>query len=207
MDTLASNFFQDASLQWALESRLSEFDFIEADMDYHVPEAYMTSFFTYIESNAPRFVGKLMDPYYLILIGLPLIFFMIEGWYQLILLPKYRYLLFLMFVGVTLAPLTLHLIAWDTSRIWSYPLLVAFLGVWGMSELGLVRTSAHKISPRFFIPAVTILLLQFFAWTPLMDGEIERFSALMRVMIYTPFCILLVLLLNRSSSSVQSTKQ
>jgi hypothetical protein len=85
----------------------------------------------------------------------------------------------------TSAPLLMHAMAWDTARIWTQPIVVAFGCAWlfsGSASAGLARHQGWLVAL-----AVPVVLANVVGRLPLMDGETERFSTAMRWVLYAPF--------------------
>jgi hypothetical protein len=89
--------------------------------------------------------------------------------------------------GVTLAPLAMHVIAWDTARIWTYVIVCAFCVAWLYAEIG-ARAARVKRS-WFWLLAIPTLILNILGRLPLMDGESERFTNPERLLLYAPVLV------------------
>ena len=86
-------------------------------------------------------------------------------------------------VAICLLPQSMHLLVWDTARTWTYSILCAFLLVWIDVESRPVR----PCSPQFVrFVALSALLVNAIAVTPLMDGRRERFDVATRLLMYAP---------------------
>ncbi len=118
-----------AELESTLITHLETFPFIQYDQEVIVPRAFAKSFVAHFQSQSPRVWGRLFDPG-LMLAMLPTVavwLLFIRQALRAAAMPR----------GLTIAawllpflPLALHLIAWDTARIWSYPIIVALLVGW-----------------------------------------------------------------------------
>ena len=83
-------------------------------------------------------------------------------------------------------PLALHLIAWDTARIWTYPIVVALLVGWVAclaAEPARLRAADSRL---LTVLGLLALPLNVFGRVPLMDWRVERFSAVWRAALYAP---------------------
>lgn len=84
------------------------------------------SFFDYIQEEAPKFLQRISDSYYLahtapmILLALSTIWISLRN-------HAYQKATFLIITVATFAPLSLHAIAFDTNRIWAMPILSSYL--------------------------------------------------------------------------------
>jgi len=86
---------------------------------------------------------------------------------------------------VVALPLLLHATAWDTARIWTYTIVVAFGFAW--LHAGQSVEASASVSRLLLAAAAFVLLANVFSRSPLMDREEERFSAAMRLFLYAPF--------------------
>jgi len=87
-------------------------------------------------------------------------------------------------LGVCLAPQMMHLVAWDTSRIWTYSIVCAFLVLWSYAE---IYTDVNIAPPRFVrLVCVAALILNAIETIPLMDGLRDRFELTTRLLLYAP---------------------
>jgi hypothetical protein len=86
-------------------------------------------------------------------------------------------------LGACLAPQLMHLVAWDTSRIWTYSILCSFLLLWVYVELFPPRRSASQFIRLLCLVA---LALNIMGVTPLMDGLKDHFDIATRLLLYTP---------------------
>jgi hypothetical protein len=137
---------------------------------------------------------RLSRPVYVVHIALPL--FVLLSYCRYILrgfaLSK---LVFLILVAITLLPLTFHLVACDTSRIWTYPLFAAILAVFGLCEIFPNAGAKKPISFLLCLNAIAVIVFHVFILTPLLDGDCERFSNVFRVLFYAPPILLVTTLL------------
>ncbi len=81
----------------------------------------------------------------------------------------------------------MHAIAFDTTRIWTYVIVCAFCVAWVYCERVAQRPIFVKQS--FLYLACATLMLNIFVRIPLMDNEVERFTNLQRLFLYTPVLI------------------
>jgi hypothetical protein len=89
----------------------------------------------------------------------------------------------LVVLSICLAPQLMHVMAWDTARIWTYSIVCAFLLMWTYMEVRGTRT----------LPSQFVTLLCLFAiflngieTTPLMDGLRDHFEVTTRLLLYAP---------------------
>ena len=86
-------------------------------------------------------------------------------------------------------PLALHLIAWNTARIWTYPIVVALLVRW-VACLAADLTRLRAADSRLLtILGLLTLPLNVFGRISLMDWRVERFAAGWRALLYAPVAL------------------
>jgi len=188
---LNQTLFLDVTiLKNQLVSHLSQFSFIECNRNVIVPNAFTHSFYDYLSKQSPKFIQRVTAPTYILHIGLSLLIMMFYTW-RTIKDIRYKTIIFISFTLLVFLPLSLHAIAWDTSRIWTYPLIVALLGVWAIIE-AIPLHKKQEESVVFVIFTIMVVVFHIFISTPLMDGEIERFSNEMRFLLYTPPIMLML---------------
>jgi len=104
-------------------------------------------------------------------------------------------------------PLSLHLIAWDTARIWTYPIAVALLVAWAAGAVA--HTARLAAAGSRLLTGLGLLILPFnvFGRIPLMDWRIERVSTDWRIVAYLPLVASLFLALapRRSTDYTQDS--
>ncbi len=182
-------FIDQGHLQDQLINYLSSYSFIEENRHYIVPLALTTSITEFWKTQSPDFIKRITQPIHLLQIGLPLIYLLYFAW-QIVMEYKKKYILYFLLITITIMPLALHAIAWDTNRIWTYPLVVAFLGIWAMSENKLIQFQTNiKIE---YPLCLVILLTQIFLHVPRLDNFSERFLPVTRIFLFMPSLILLV---------------
>lgn len=174
-----------------LIEHLSGFSFIGNGRATMVPQAFSTSFLSYLQSQSAEGVRRLFHPGYLLIDGVPLLAMLCLAWAKLRGL-RCRKVVFSGLVLVTLLPLLLHFIAWDTSRIWSYSAIAFFLAYTSLQS-GIPMPSNAEGSSNGFIHIIALLALfiVFAAPVPLMDGETDTMNTAARVAFYLPLLIVL----------------
>ena len=89
----------------------------------------------------------------------------------------------LMLAAACLAPQAMHLVAWDTARIWTYSIVCAYLLFWSYVEAFPTRTPGSQFV-RFV--CLVALIANIVGVTPLMDGLKEHFDLNARLLLYLP---------------------
>ncbi|MEE9190147.1 MAG: hypothetical protein V3U16_05195, partial [Candidatus Neomarinimicrobiota bacterium] len=190
-------FLDSAIIKNQLTAHLSQFNFVQNSRDIIVPREFTTSFFYYLINESPKFFNRITSLINVIHIVIPLCILLSYSWYSLRMIVLKRQI-FLILIAITLLPLSLHLIAWDTSRIWTYPLVVAILAVWEINEI-FPTVGAKERNPLLFcISAIMVVVVQLFISTPLMDSMRDRFTIELRILLYTPSLILITMLVSKN---------
>src|SRR6266550_1875193 len=86
-------------------------------------------------------------------------------------------------VGACLLPQAMHVLAWDTARIWTYSILCAFFILWIYVELFPRRNTT---TPFIRLICLVALFLNMIGVTPLMDGLRDHFDVNTRLLLYAP---------------------
>jgi hypothetical protein len=171
------------ALRGQLEARLSGFPFIGGDMNLFVPEWLTTGTLVTWERQRHAFWRHLSDPNLLRLMAPSAVYLVLAigalapaGW---------RGRRVLAAAAVVLAPLLLHAVAWDTARIWTYTIVAAFGCLW----LSVATDGASRAPARRWLlaAAVPLVVANVVGRSPLMDGQVERFSLATRLLLYLPF--------------------
>ena len=180
-----------AELESTLITHLETFPFIQYDQEVIVPRAFAKSFVAHFQSQSPRVWGRLFDPG-LMLAMLPTVavwLLFIRQALRAANTPRHL----IMAAGLLpFLPLALHLIAWDTARIWSYPIIVALLVGWVAclaAEPARLRAADSRLLAML---GLLTLPLNVFGRVPLMDWRVERFSNWWRAALYAPAAIVLL---------------
>ncbi len=194
------------ALRTSLQERLAGFEFIREGRDVIASKDLTTSFTAYLVDQAPLFFGRIFHLGYWVRVGPSLAILLIYAW---LLLKEHRFSKYLMsaVLLITLLPLSMHAIAWDTSRIWTYPLVVVMLAIWVVYEVGPVSKLDTDGSSLFRTGCVTVALTNIFMPPSLMDAAVDRFSHDVRALLYVPAVVLLVLGLSSKPARCRSTAQ
>jgi hypothetical protein len=166
------------ALRGQLEDHLNTFGFV-GSRSVGVARWQTTSFLEFLYAEARGAFERLLSPAILAQIGPPLVAVLYFTFSSFRL--RSSGLLSLALLGSVGAPLALLIVAWDTERIWTYPIGSAFIAWWILAETRKARPVNH--CALFALPA---LLLNVFGRTQLMDGMSERFTALERLLLYAP---------------------
>jgi hypothetical protein len=174
-----------AELESALIAHLQMFPFIEYDQEVIVPRSFAKSFVAHFRSQSPRVWGRLFDPGLMVAV-LPTVTVLLLFTRNALRARDTRRGFIAAALFLPFLPLTLHLIAWDTARIWTYPIIVSMLVAW----VACLVTEPQRLwainSRSLDALALLALPLNVFGRIPLMDWRVEQFSALWRAALYLP---------------------
>ena len=170
---------------------LSKFDFIKQNRAVIVPTLITTSFLKYLLNQGAEFFPRIFNILFIIHTGFPLIVLLSYAWIRLKITSSNK-MLFKLLVIITVLPLTIHLIAWDTSRIWSYPIIIAFIAIWSINEIYPYAETNGELSLLLLLTSIFVFAFQIIFSTPLMDSAIDRFSKEGRILLYSPAILLFI---------------
>lgn len=158
--------------------------FISRKVAVMISSAYTESFGTYLKEQSPFFIERMFLSKNTVKFGLPILFMIYLAIREFRKVNKY---ILMLLAAVSLFPLLLHAIAWDTFRIWAFPFMILFLGFWVLSNrFSDVEISDERLSWfEILIFVISVVLVGFFQNT-LFENEIERLSKLERVVLLIP---------------------
>lgn len=167
------------TLRAQLAERLDSFGFVPT-RSTGVALWQTTSFMAFFRQQHASLDERLLNPLVLASVGPTLltILVFIHSSYRIRAFSPFSIVL----LGLVCAPLALHAVAWDTARISTYSIGSAFIAWWILAE---TRT-AQRADDLFLLLALPALILNAFGNIPLMDGEVERFSDPLRLLLYLP---------------------
>lgn len=178
---------------------LSQFSFIQEDRNTWVPMWISKSFTDNFLTESPNFPTRIASSrMYGLLIPttLALLLFMAKAFR----IPDLS-VESLGILVVCLLPQAMHLLAWDTQRIWTYTILCAFLLLWVYSEI-FIPEGQYPNNISLYILAIFINAL---VLTPLFDGLSEHFSLTERLFLYAPvLCGCLIFLIDWNTISLKT---
>lgn len=141
-----------------ITSYLTSYGYFEPHHLEDVIEAYLYRFSDYLREQSPQFIIRL-TVIQCWLNTLPVLFFAVYYLHRTF-RPSFNILIKVLVVLTLIAPLSLHLIAWDYSRIWMYPIFHAFLVVWIFTELYPAQNTSHfRVLYGAFLMSFLITLL------------------------------------------------
>lgn len=174
-----------AELEHRLIAHLETFPFIQYDQEVIVPRAFAKSFVAHFQSQSPRVWRRLFDRG-LMLAVLPTVAVWLLFSRNALRAANTPRGLAVAAGLLPFLPLALHLIAWDTARIWTYPIVVALLVGW-VACLAADPTRLRAADSRLLTALGLLTLpLNVFGRVPLMDWRVERFTAVWRAILYAP---------------------
>ena len=174
-----------AWLRGQLVRRLSAFPWITGDMNLLVPEWLTTSFVQHFREEVHAFPSRISSPGFVLyivpsMVLLWLLSSALSGWRRVWMAAAALAIAF---------PLLLHMVAFDTAREWTYPLIAGLTCVWLSSESGNGRAAWGRISGRMTLAlALAVVACNIFVMHyPMLDGEVDRFGIGLRALLYGPF--------------------
>jgi len=173
-----------------LVAHLSQFGFVENNRNVIVPKAFTTSFFVYLREEGPKFYSRVTNPFWFFSITMPLLVLLGFGWHVLRAV-NFRKPIFVCLSAITLLPLSVHAMAWDTGRFWTFPIVIALLGIWVIMEIYPEVHAEQKNSLFFIICALIITGSQLLIYSRLVEGIPERFTLEFRTFLYAPALLLI----------------
>jgi hypothetical protein len=173
-----------------LATYLAKFGFILNGQHIGVAESYVTSFGQYLASESPHFLERVFNPGFIALI-LPGLLLLLVFARNILRARSVSPALIVTALIIPCLPLSLHLIAWDTSRIFTYPLIVAFLIIWTASRFLPVLHSTENHPVLFGLSSIVVIISTLLLRTPLMDHEVDRISNSLFSLAYLPVFLVL----------------
>lgn len=184
-----SYLINTSDLEETLIAFLQNFAFIQHDQEIIVPRALSKSFVAHFQSQSPRFWGRLLNPGLFVTIFPSVLALLVYTHHILKIRGTHRFIWALALI-LPFIPLTLHLIAWDTERIWTFPIIVGFLGLWAATEATKPAILQTVEAQGAVIVGLIAIPINVFSQIPLMDWRVERFSTLWRIILYAPLALL-----------------
>ncbi|MFN5309694.1 MAG: hypothetical protein ACK5C0_09590 [Candidatus Kapaibacterium sp.] len=158
---------------------LSHYTFIDNDRSTLVAYAIFSSFGAYLKLFIYNFIPTLILPSFLLKVGIPLFSILYIVWKKISVPLQQKKKIFLIYTFIVVSPLVLHAIATDTSRIWNYPLVVAFMGYLTMKRNDTLNNRYDSI----FVDIVLAIscFLNLYIDLELMDNLVERYEQHVRI--------------------------
>lgn len=181
-------FFVDApGLRGRLFDYLDAFGFVPTQ-SRHVPWHQTNGIFKLLSEQGGAYMARLLNPYVFTAVA-PSIMAIIYYLHSAYRIRPFGLTSFGLLAAVC-CPLAIHAVAWDTLRISTYLIGGSLLAAYVFSRTR-EKTPAGGM---FVLLAVPVILLNMFYRSPLMDNEVERFSDLWRLVIYSPVIALVFFL-------------
>jgi hypothetical protein len=190
MGLMISQRFARPSLEGRLTRYLSSYPFIARTIgDVRVPHWITITFYDSYVLHQGQFLGRVLSQSMIALV-LPSLLAMMGFVFEANDIgPVSSESVALL--GVCLAPQMMHVMAWDTARIWTYSIVCGFLLLYVYVKVFPART---MVSPFFRLLCLVSLFLNVIDVTPLMDGLADHFDVTTRLLIYAPVLIGAVIL-------------
>lgn len=172
---------------------LRSIPFIPEKVARSVTGGYTQSFSLSFQEQSSHFIQRVFISKATLFYGIPMLFLLWAVFKEFRLKRNIGILILL--AAVSICPLLLHSIAYDTYRIWTFPFMILFLGFLVLSmKFRFNNTEKTKLS----VPETVFFMISFLLVTLvpniLFDGETERFSLLLRLILILPLFLMLYLL-------------
>ncbi len=179
---------------------LREIPFIPDKVAQSVTSGYTQSFSLSFQEQHEHFIQRVFISKATLFYGIPLLFLL---WITLKEFElKENIGVFILLSVITFIPLLLHSIAYDTYRIWTFPFMILFLGFWILSLTDHKNAQVKNLSALETVFFVTSFLLVTLIPNVLFDGETERFSIPVKIILVLPLFLMLYLLKKPQSKQV-----
>jgi len=173
-----------ANFEDRYSQHLAEYAFIEGDMHLLVPEWLTPSLAENVARQKHRFGERVSSPGLFGLV-LPTVLALMVWTVDVCRVRPRSVTMALLAVSV-FAPQLMHLAAWDTVRIWTYSIAMAWLGAWTLARAHARATipSASRTGIRGL--ALAALLVNVLVSTPLLDNLADWYPLSTRLLLYLP---------------------
>lgn len=170
---------------------LKSIPFIPENVAQSVTSAYTRSFSLYFKEERKYFIQRVFVSKATIYYGIPVLFLLWMAFQKFRL--KTNPGLFILLAVISLMPLLLHAVAYDTYRIWTFPFMILFLGFRVLnSKFNRTKAEIRSVPDSIFF--MISFLLVAFSPNVLFDGEIERFSLPVKMILILPLLLMLYVL-------------
>jgi hypothetical protein len=178
----ASQSLAPRSLEQSLTTYLSSYPFIARSIsDVRVPHWITITFFDSYVLHQGQFLGRVLSQSMIGLV-LPSLLAILGFVFEANDIAAVS-LESMALLSVCLAPQLMHVMAWDTARIWTYSILCAALLLGAYVEVFPGRTTGSQLVRLLGIVALFLNVIQV---TPLMDGLRDHFEVATRLLLYAP---------------------
>ncbi len=183
-----------ATLRPVLKDHIHHFPFVERGRHEMVSKAYTTAFAFYYKTQSPYFRERILDLENGVQNGLTLLLLW-TALAQGLRGRAFAWLHFIAGVALSLVPLALQLIAWDTERIWAFPAATAFIAAWCAWETREPAPGPRRPQTGAAALVLAVVVFNILIHTLLMDRLAERFTDAARMLLYAPALAALALVL------------
>jgi len=171
--------FQDRYSQY-----LGQYPFIEGDMHVFVPEWLTPGLAENVARQKHRF-GERVSSQGLFGLVLPTALALLV-WSVDVCRVRPRSITMALLIGGVFAPQLMHLAAWDTVRIWTYSIAMAWIGAWTLARAHARATVPSASQSGIRTLALVAIVANVLMSTPLLDNLADRYVLSTRVWMYAP---------------------
>lgn len=192
--TLHQSALFDAEQVYAdLNRHIGQFDFIDPVRGEEVVLNTTMDFSGHASEQIQAAIWRLTRPEGFVHTGLTMLPFYLLG-ILVMLRARAPWLLQLGFLVAPLVPLSLHFVAFDIERNWTFSIVMVFLMTWGLLEVQ-SRDTTLKLSKQvectLFLLALCVFVSNVFISTSIL-GTPERLTSPARIVLYAPVIALLI---------------
>ncbi len=194
---LIQRLFLSGDFNQALSKHLSDSPFAVVEPIWFA-KIFTTSVYTLFMSERVNFINRIssVSMYGLVLPSLLAILCSILDTHNI---QRFGGKSIVLLGSVCLAPQMIHLVATDTTRIWTYSILCAFIALWIYAEL---FTARRDVSPSIMLLCLTALIVNILSLTPFWipgwgEADVDHFRLKTRLLLYSPVIVTALALMLR----------
>lgn len=195
----ASARFLRPDFQEVYSLHLMNHAFVGGDMHVFVPEWLTPGFAEHLSQQSRHFGNRLTSPPMLGLV-MPTVLALLAWTFDACRI-RVRSWTAALLIGAIFAPQLMHIVAWDTMRLWTYSIATAWLGAWILSR----ATGARgEVSGGVRALALLAIVMNAGATTFLLDNQADHYSLATRLGLFAPTMIAAFILFLRQDPANRS---
>jgi hypothetical protein len=177
-------YIENRVLERQIHDYLLKFDCLDSEHAQIVSGAYAATFISTFKYQIQRTVRDLTFHVHIVQI-IPILCLLLVHTYKAM-SNRFPKRLFIVAVLVTISSFSMFLIAWDTSRNWTYPLITTMLTLWTVHEFAPTTDTPVRSSPFVNAMCFAVIIANIYIHVPLMCGRFDRFLVEDRFLLYLP---------------------
>lgn len=181
--TIGTSIFPADNFVEQYTQRLSSFAFIQEDRNTLVPSWLATTFqesYALQQSRLVLIITDMSDQIRMLPSMLAIFIFLVIA-FRIHTVSATS----LALLGICFAPQLMHMVAWDSSRIWFYTIFCTYFSLWIYSEY---KPDNQDVSASILV-SVIVTIANILVLIPLMDQQYERFDIHIKFLLYMPTII------------------